>query len=187
MIALNEDDLRNRIMEVNRRCFESDDSTASRLKVVRAFAKYFPDLVFDASWIKALLKREHPEHGFSKEQKEVLKAIQTGIHSAVTSKRRKSAVQKSHFISAARLMAKETIAPEISKWNESLQRDTSPLPGWIAQQVAEKADQLGRTYRLGGLKRLTQFLKRGHCKKAAVLIAAELLGVNERDIESKKD
>lgn len=188
IIAQNEDGNRRRIIEVYRQCFESANSTSSRLTVVRDFAALFPDLVLDAHWIKKLVRRESVEHSLSKAQKEVLGAIQTGLRSAVKRQPREPAVRKYFRISAAQLMAKVTIEPEISKWNESLQRDTSPLPEWIAEQVVEKADVLIRTYGIQGPRaqqRLTEFLKQGHCYEAAVLIASEVCNVSERDLESK--
>lgn len=81
-VAQNEDDLRRRIIEVYRQCYESADLPSSRLTVVRNFAAHFPDLIFDALWIKRLVKREHPEYGFSKAPKEMLGQIQNGLQSA---------------------------------------------------------------------------------------------------------
>lgn len=190
VIVQNEDVNRSRIIEANRQCFNSGYSTGSRLKVIRDFAAHFPDLMFDAFWIKELVRRESVEHSFSKAQREVFDAIQTGLRSAAKSQPRESATRKHFRISAAQLVAKETIGPEISKWNKSLQRDSAPLLEWIELQAAEKAKELMRTYGLQGRdarRRLTKFLDQGHCYEAAVLIASELLNVAERDIESKID
>ena len=190
VIAQNENANRRRICEVYRRCFESTESARSGLVVVRDFAAHFPDLLFDAQWIKEMVRRESIEYSFSKVPKAAFCAIQTGLRSAVNSQSREPATQKYYKISAARLAAKETIAPELSKWNRGLQRISAPLPVWIAEQATEKADELMRSYRLQGQntrKRLVIFLTQGHCSKAAVLIAARCFKVRERDVESSSD
>ena len=187
LVAQNEDDLWRRIIEVYRQCYESANSTSSRLTVVRDFAAHFPDRMFDAWWIKELVKREHPEHSFSKVHKELLGAIQNGIRSAVNSQLRKSAVLKYFDISSAQ-MAKLNIQDEISKWNEGLQRDLNHPLEWIAERAVEKANELVQQYSIRGARakqRLKGFLELGHCYEAAVLITSERFKVSERDLESK--
>jgi hypothetical protein len=187
IIAQDEDTNRIRIIEANRQCFESAHSTGSRLKVVRDFAAHFPDLLFDAYWIKELVRRESVENRFSKAQKEVLDAILTGLRSAVKSQPGKSAVRK-YFDIAGAQAAKENIQNELSKWNEDFQRDLAHPPEWVAERAAEKADVLIQTYGIQGPRaqqRLTELLKQGHCYKAAVLITSEVFNVSERDLESK--
>lgn len=186
-LAQNEDDLWTRIVEVYRQCCESADSTSSRLTVVRAFAAHFPELIFGAWWIKEFVKREHPEHVFSKVQKEMLSAIQNGLRSAVNSKPRKSAVRK-YFDIAGAQAAKENIQDELSKWNEGLQRDLAHPPEWIAERAAEKVDELVQSYSIRGacaIRRLRGFLEHGHCYEAAILIVSERFEVPEHDLESK--
>lgn len=187
IVAQNEDDLWRRIIEVYRQCYESADSTSSRLRVVRNFAAHFPDRIFDAWWIKELVKREHPEHSFSKVQKELFRQIQNGLRSAVDSQPRESAVQR-YFDIAGAQMAKRNIQDELTKWNEGLQRDLDHSPEWIAERAAEKADELLQRFSIRSQlakQRLTEFLNRGHCYEAAVLITAEKFNVQEHDLESK--
>ena len=187
LVAQNEDDPWRRIIEVYRQCYESADCTNSRLKAVRDFAGHFPDLIFDAWWIKELVKREHPQHSFSRAQSEMLHQIQIGLRSAVGSQPRKSAVQR-YFDTAGAQLAKENIQNELSKWNEGLQRDLAHPPEWIAERAAEKVDELVQTFSIRGLRvkqRLKGFLEHGHCYEAAVLIASEIFKVPERDLESK--
>jgi hypothetical protein len=186
VIAQDEDGNRRRIIEVYRQCFESSDSTGSRLKVIRDFAAYFPDLLFDAYWIKEFIRRESVEIRFSKAQKEVLDAILTGLR-AVKSPSGKSAVQK-YFDIAGAQKARQNIQDQLSKWNECFQRDLAHPQEWIAERVAEKADELVQTYSIRGARakqRLKGFLELGHCYEAATLIASERFKVPERDLESK--
>ena len=187
IVAQNEDDLWRRIIEVYRQCFESAESTNSRLKALRDFAAHFPDRIFDAWWIKELVKREHPEHSFSKAQREMLRQIQNGLRSAVDSQPRKSVVQR-YFDTAGAQVARENIQNELSEWNEGLQRDLAQPPEWITDRAAEKIDELVQTYSIRGARakqRLKGFLERGHCYEAAVLIASQRFKVSEHDLESK--
>lgn len=188
IVAQKEDDLWRRIIEVYRQCYESAGSASSRLTVVRNFAAHFPDRMFDAWWIKELVKREHPEHNFSNVQKGILNAIQNGIRSAVNSQPRKSAVLK-YFDIAGAQMARQNIQDELSKWNEGLQRDLDHPSEWIEQRAAEKADEVAESRSLSRYdkQRLKAFLVAGHCYEAAVLITSKLFRVRERDLESKVD
>jgi hypothetical protein len=186
LVFQNEDDLWKRIIEVYRQCYESANSTSSRLTVVRAFAAHFPDRMFDAWWIKELVKREHPEHSFSKAQKEMFRQIQNGLRSAVDSLPRKSAVRRYFDIAGAKA-AKENIQNELSNWNEGLQRNLAQ-PDWIMEQAAVKADELVQKFSIRGphaKQRLNDFLFLGHCFEAAVLSASEIFNVPEHDLESE--
>jgi hypothetical protein len=157
------------------------------MTVVRDFAKHFPDRIFDAWWIKELVKREHPEHRFSKVQKEIFRQIQKGLRNALDSQPRKSAVQRYFGIAGAQ-MAKRNIQDELTKWNEGLQRDLAHSPEWIAERAAEKADELVQRFSIRSPRakqRLRGFLELGHCYEAAVLITSENFKVSEHDLESE--
>lgn len=187
IVLQKEDDLWRRIIEVYWLCYQSADSTDSRLSVVRDFAAYFPDCLFDAWWIKELVKREHPEHSFSKSQKEILDRIQTGLRRPVKAQPRKSAVQEYYYISGVKYV-KDNIQNDLSKWNDGLQRQLAPTPDWITEQVTQKVCELAQEFSIRdslAKQRLTEFLEAGLCYKAAILIASKIYHVQEHDLQSK--
>jgi hypothetical protein len=173
-----------RIIEVYRRCFE-EASQSSRLRVVSDFIAHFPQLAFDADWLKTLLQMPvlFPPVG-DNSREAVFGAVANGFRRAAR-RTKEPAIQKSYRISGTRIAARN-LQGELSMWSESLDRHHS-TPEEIAVRAAEKADEIAKQYRKLGRRakqRLTRLLEDGKCYKAAILIAARLFGVRERDLQT---
>jgi hypothetical protein len=188
MIAESEATRRTRIVEVYKRCFEETDRR-TRWKVVRDFAAHFPDLVFDADWIKQLVRRDFTTSSFSNDSTEAFRAIANGFRSAASTKPHEPAIQKAYKLSAIRFFV-EKIQEELVSWNRDLDRGIR-LTETISASAAEKVNGLAKTYgqlaRRDDRQRLTKLLSQGHCYEAAVLIAARVFRVRQRDLQSKPD
>jgi len=173
-----------RIIEVYRRCFEEADQS-SRLRVVSDFIAHFPQLAFDADWLKILLRMPvlFPPVG-DKSREAIFVAVANGFRRAAR-RTKEPAIQRSYRISGTRIAARN-LQDELSMWNESLDRHHS-TPQELAVRAAEKADEIANQYRKlgrGAKQRLTKLLEDGKCYKAAILIAARLFGVRERDLQT---
>lgn len=173
-----------RIIEVYRRCFEQADGN-SRLRVVSDFIAHFPQVAYDADWVKTLLRMPvlFPRVGDSTREA-VFGAFANGFRRAARGSKEPS-IQRSYRISGTR-MAARNLQDELSVWNASLDRHHS-TPKELAARAAEKANELATKYcKLGrsGEQRLTRLLEEGKCYKAAILIAARLFGVRERDLQT---
>ena len=174
-----------RIIEVYRRCFEEADQN-NRLRVVSDFIAHFPQLAFDADWLKTLLRVPVlcPRVGDSSREV-VFGAVANGFRRAARGSK-EPAIQRSYRISGTRIAARN-LQDELSMWNDSLDRHHS-TPEELAARAAEKADEIAKKYcKLGqrGEQRLTRLLRDGKCYKAAILIASRLFDVRERDLQSK--
>jgi hypothetical protein len=186
-VVVSDEVRRGRIIEVYRLCFKQAD-TRKRLKVVRDFIAHFPRLVFDADWLKELVKGSSVSPGLADDgNNEVLRAVATGFRSAARGTSRLPAVQRFYKVSGAR-MAVRTIQAELSVWDMGLERSVCP-PEEIPLLAVVKVGELANTYRLGqrDKRRLTKLLEQGHCYQAAVLIGSRAFGVRERDLQEKSD
>ena len=175
----------HRIIEVYRRCFEQADQS-SRLRVVSDFIAHFPQLAFDADWLKTLLRMPvlFPRVG-DDAREAVFGAFANGFRRAARGSKEPS-IQRSYRISGARFAARN-LQDELSMWNDGLDRHHS-TPEELAARAAEKANEIAtKSCKLGrsAKQRLTRLLEDGKCYKAAILIAARLFGVRERDLQSK--
>jgi hypothetical protein len=173
-----------RITEVYQRCFEEADQS-SRLRVVSDFIAHFPQLAFDADWLKTLLRMPvlFPPVG-DNSREAVFGAVANGFRRAAR-RTKEPAIQRSYRISGTRIAARK-LQDELSMWNDSLDRHHS-TPQELAVRAAEKADEIAKQYRKLGRRekqRLTRLLEDGKCYKAAILIAARLFGVRERDLQT---
>lgn len=173
-----------RIIEVYRLCYERA-AQANQMKVVSDFVGKFPHLVFEAEWLKGLVRELVTSRRTESRTKEkFFAAVANGFRRAARSDREPAIQRRYREIGASH--ARQVIQAELSKWNQTLERTVS-TPDEIASGVEKQASGLDEKYpmALRDRRRLRRHLQRGQLYEAAILISSRVFHVRERDLESR--
>lgn len=191
--AISRHDLRSRIIEVYRRCYEQ--SPAKQEGVLRDFVASFPHLVFEAKWLRTLAEQHVyiPEFEPSAPRNRFFLAIANGFRAAAAPAPRFFRSVRDGAQQTAQYFRREILA-ELKQWDKTLDRrmadDTDPL--WraeLAQRAAAKTEELIQKYQRikPHQEEITRLLCEGEHYEASVLIASKLMNewfhVSARDLE----
>ncbi len=186
-VAFSYADMDKRIIEVYRLCF-AEATPDGQSGVLSDFVAHFPYLVFEADWVRQLALKNRPPGFTSEERRQTFyAALASGFRSAATNKEKIKASAKQSRLLACREMLKN-IQDEISTWDAALERPLSTPPE-ISKQAAQKAENLIQAYssKLGprDKPKLTKMLEKGQAYDAACYTVWKLMGVRERDLQSR--
>jgi hypothetical protein len=177
-------DLKNRIIEIYRRCYELDKNSE---QVIPDFVAAYPRLVFDADWLRVLVETEASNRDFRPNgpRSRLFRALATGFRRAAKPEARINRSKRDAQLDAARC-ARPEIRKDLEKWGNTLNRSTATAD-WIAGRATEEVAQLvAGDARLKPVEvKLKAFLRDGQLYDAANLIAATIYGVRVRALERK--
>jgi hypothetical protein len=178
-------DLKNRIIEIYRRCYELDKNSE---QVIPDFVAAYPRLVFDADWLRVLVETEAANRDFRPNgpRSRLFRALATGFRRAAKPEARINRSKRDAQLEAARC-ARQEIRKDLEKWDNTLNRSTATAE-WIAERATAEAAQLvAGDSRLKPVEaKLKALLRKGQLYDAANLIAATTYGVRVRALESKQ-
>lgn len=179
-----------------KRCYESGGR--SRDKVIRDFVAHSPHLIFEADWLKELLRNHvappsRPELSYNSAGNRLLRAVADGFRRAAYMRgggeKTESAVFKGMLkragLHAARFVQRE-IRGKLAHWEDGLQRHNA-VQAWIDKKETEKLIELVRTYpKVQPFQQeLRALLHRRQHYKASILIASKQFNVRARTLEQK--
>jgi len=179
-------DLKGRIIEVYRQCYQQDSKNPE--SVVTDFVANYPQLAFDAPWLKALVETHAASRDFRRNgpRSRLFRAMTTGFRRVANPGPRFNQSMRDARLEAARF-ALPDIRKDLSEWEATLERSAKPPQEWIKEQAAAKATKLAAHPRLEPCKQqLTDLLSQGKHYQAAIFVAAKIYGVRERALQSRK-
>ncbi len=176
-----------RIIDVYRLCYEARSEQCAREKVIRDFVAHWPRLVFDAVWLKDLIRRFTVTGSTDDSKKGILIAIANGFRGAASDKKREPAVQKAYRVHAAQRLQNQ-LNDELKRWESGHERRIADGkdPQWRTDCEA-KVKEIARNYSKVGKREkacLMKMLQEGRCYDASMLVIASVFGIPVRTLQS---
>ena len=183
---VHDQDLKLRIIEIYRQCYEQ--SPVNPEGVIADFVAVYPQLSFEAEWLKGLVATQIGNRDFrlNGPRSRLFRAVATGFRRVANPAPRVNRFVRGTRLEAARFALRD-IKDDLNGWERTLVRSTAASE-WIAQRAIEKTEELvAGNSRLKAIKsKLEACLKKGQLYEAANLIASKILGVGVRDLERKQ-
>jgi hypothetical protein len=176
--------LRDRIIEIYRRCYERSDDPE---EVICDFVAAYPQLAFDAVWLKVLVETQAANRDFRPDgpRNSLFRALTTGFRRVANPEPRVRRSMRDAQMEAARFALRD-IRKDLDGWERTLERGDA-TPEWINQRANAKAMELVTHPRLERhQERLKQLLRQGKHYQASIFIAGKIYSVRTRDLESRQ-
>jgi hypothetical protein len=180
-------DLKSRITEVYRQCYERSSGNPS---VITDFVAAYPELSFDAEWLRVLVGIQTGNRDFSSNgpRCSLFRAIAAGFRRVANPKARFNRSVRRGCLEAAQY-ARADIDKDLNEWEKTLDRNSATRE-WIAEQATEKVKQLvasnPRLKSVSVENRLIGFLGNAHLYKATNLMLSKIYRVPVRSLETQQ-
>lgn len=181
--------LRARIIEIYRRCYV--ERLAGKMQpesVIADFVAAYPQLVFEADWLQALVETQATNRDFRPggARKKVFQAMANGFRRVANPEARVNRSMRGARMEAARHFLLD-LRRRLSDWDRTLDRASAPTADWIESRATEKLVELVQEH--SQLERCRDRLKTLLCAarlyEASILMAATIFQVRERDLQTR--